>query len=780
MCPLLIYTAIFNSNYSSISNNNPSCRVSFATKFDGNTHLEWSFVEPSSSTSHTAPAAETDPFSDFNQPATTQAQPFNDFEDDPLAMFGGSPAPSQQQQQHSIDKTNEEDLSHTFEDININEDIATTTISNDANKAYDTKSNAFHFSSATHYDTSKDKQSVTQSDPSHTINAAGGGNLKKMLLNEEEQRHSRPQRYKAFDYLDAREAQQVHSSSAHHASAAATLDARRADESVGNVNEASWRRENLKNDAQPGSTISSPLDWNPQQGKPHGSTADTVADIGHKAAKALQFGKKWIMQASKQLTENVQAVIEKRRNQSGNYPGNSSSSGNRSSHVAAYYYDWASQLSRMSPGSKVAALGAMDEDDRMAVQRIMDEADLGERVLAQTILNVDDGSGSARSRSSNNTAPPATVVSDGNGGAYGTRNAIRHEDRYHDNGDDDDDISYSTGHHVDHELSKHEEKRRKEATEPSPPPGYDDLMMEKEQSLDAQRKNVRNQEHHDQSTLPSASTAHGQPLQHARDIEDDLLGIHGSDNGNDYSKHAAASASMDVDLIGGDDGDHYEPQTRIASHATEHIDDMFTIRTSSTATAMDARVDLGGKNNKDRPTATNAISAAIALDVSTLDISEYKDLYSDKEHNAHDHEPEIRKILRQNRIAEKHERMMKQLAEKRDREEAEEAEKAGKVAFRESLKPKMEAWMAGKKDNIRALLSTLHVVLWDGSGWVQPSIADMVEASKVKKWYMKANLVVHPDKVKQKGGSVEQVATADMVFDVLKSAWGKFEEKELR
>lgn len=56
----------------------------------------------------------------------------------------------------------------------------------------------------------------------------------------------------------------------------------------------------------------------------------------------------------------------------------------------------------------------------------------------------------------------------------------------------------------------------------------------------------------------------------------------------------------------------------------------------------------------------------------------------------------------------------------------------------------------------------------------------MVEPARVKRVYMKANLIVHPDKVKQKGGSVEQVAIADMVFDVLKTAWAKFEEKELR
>ena len=81
------------------------------------------------------------------------------------------------------------------------------------------------------------------------------------------------------------------------------------------------------------------------------------------------------------------------------------------------------------------------------------------------------------------------------------------------------------------------------------------------------------------------------------------------------------------------------------------------------------------------------------------------------------------------------------------------------------------------QDNIRALLATLHTVLWEGSGWVQPGMADLVETARVKKAYMKANLVVHPDKVRQKGGSLEQIVIADMAFDALKSAWGKFDAK---
>lgn len=35
------------------------------------------------------------------------------------------------------------------------------------------------------------------------------------------------------------------------------------------------------------------------------------------------------------------------------------------------------------------------------------------------------------------------------------------------------------------------------------------------------------------------------------------------------------------------------------------------------------------------------------------------------------------------------------------------------------------------QDNIRALLASLHTVLWEGSGWTPPGMADMVEGAKV-------------------------------------------------
>ncbi|KAF1600798.1 UNVERIFIED_CONTAM: Cyclin-G-associated kinase, partial [Eudyptes pachyrhynchus] len=43
------------------------------------------------------------------------------------------------------------------------------------------------------------------------------------------------------------------------------------------------------------------------------------------------------------------------------------------------------------------------------------------------------------------------------------------------------------------------------------------------------------------------------------------------------------------------------------------------------------------------------------------------------------------------------------------------------------LKLKLLDWIEGKERNIRALLSTLHTVLWDGeSRWTPVSMADLV------------------------------------------------------
>uniref|UniRef100_W5MZN6 Cyclin-G-associated kinase n=1 Tax=Lepisosteus oculatus TaxID=7918 RepID=W5MZN6_LEPOC len=89
-------------------------------------------------------------------------------------------------------------------------------------------------------------------------------------------------------------------------------------------------------------------------------------------------------------------------------------------------------------------------------------------------------------------------------------------------------------------------------------------------------------------------------------------------------------------------------------------------------------------------------------------------------------------------------------------------------------KLKILEWIEGKERNIRALLSTLHTVLWEGeSRWRRVGMADLVTPDQVKKYYRKAVLVVHPDKAT--GQSYEDYAK--MIFMELNDAWSEFENQ---
>lgn len=61
---------------------------------------------------------------------------------------------------------------------------------------------------------------------------------------------------------------------------------------------------------------------------------------------------------------------------------------------------------------------------------------------------------------------------------------------------------------------------------------------------------------------------------------------------------------------------------------------------------------------------------------------------------------------------------------------------------------KVSEWTEGKKGNLRALLCTLHTVLWpEADRWQRYEMHQLVTPADVKKGYRKACLAVHPDKV---------------------------------
>ncbi|XP_062095127.1 auxilin-related protein 2-like [Humulus lupulus] len=142
-------------------------------------------------------------------------------------------------------------------------------------------------------------------------------------------------------------------------------------------------------------------------------------------------------------------------------------------------------------------------------------------------------------------------------------------------------------------------------------------------------------------------------------------------------------------------------------------------------------------------------------------------------------ESEERRRARLERHQRTQQRQAKALEEKNQRDLQYQREQAERHRIAETLDVEIKRWAAGKEGNLRALLSTMQYVLWPESGWQPVSLTDMITAASVKKVYRKATLCIHPDKVQQKGATLQQKYVAEKVFDLLKEAWNKFNSEEL-
>ncbi|XP_022769011.1 auxilin-like protein 1 isoform X2 [Durio zibethinus] len=124
------------------------------------------------------------------------------------------------------------------------------------------------------------------------------------------------------------------------------------------------------------------------------------------------------------------------------------------------------------------------------------------------------------------------------------------------------------------------------------------------------------------------------------------------------------------------------------------------------------------------------------------------------------------------------ERAAKALAEKNKRDLLAQKEQAERNRIAETLDAEVKRWSSGKQGNLRALLSTLQYILGPDSGWKPIPLTDIIATAAVKKAYRKATLCVHPDKLQQRGASIQQKYTCEKVFDLLKEAWNKFSAEE--
>ena len=361
----------------------------------------------------------------------------------------------------------------------------------------------------------------------------------------------------------------------------------------------------------------------------------TMADMGHKAAKGLQTAKNWLFSASKTIARDVQSRIdahkEKTRKEGGGHRRRPSIIDSPPSDFVPeeHHQMWAQQLVHAPPETQAAALDAMEDYDRMAVQQVIDEMVWYEAKQRQRTRmdNLDDELRSTTYQPETHPAPDAL----------------------------------------------------RPARPPPPPPPATSLTV----------------------TRPSP------PLESF-----DLLNL--------SDKKSTGDVENVVDQVLGGQGAPSGPSF---------------VPTSSVVRQPSADHQASQQQAEPSPN---------------------------------------RQQLKAERLARNQKRVDEVVASARDQASRDASEKEEKVAIRERLRPEIEAWMHNKKDNIRSLLCTMDAVVWSGAPWKSPSVVDVMEPGQVRKWYMKANLVVHPDKVKQSHGSLEQLTRAEMIFDVLKHAWGKF------
>lgn len=131
----------------------------------------------------------------------------------------------------------------------------------------------------------------------------------------------------------------------------------------------------------------------------------------------------------------------------------------------------------------------------------------------------------------------------------------------------------------------------------------------------------------------------------------------------------------------------------------------------------------------------------------------------------------------QGRVQEMQMAQHKAVQEIKQREAETKADADAEDVVRKRLEPKMRAWSEehGKKKQLRALLGSLHMILWKESGWKPVSLGDLLDEKKARRCYLKATLKVHPDKTRDL--DVEKRFIAKRVFDALSQAMTEFENK---
>lgn len=138
---------------------------------------------------------------------------------------------------------------------------------------------------------------------------------------------------------------------------------------------------------------------------------------------------------------------------------------------------------------------------------------------------------------------------------------------------------------------------------------------------------------------------------------------------------------------------------------------------------------------------------------------------------------DLRRKLRAEHAAKAEAAAQQKVEELREVEAKQKEQLEQKLQLDDQVTARVNAWAGagGKKNNIRSLLSTMDKVLWEDSGWTAVSLSELMDAKKVRRVWLKAVAVVHPDKVQ--GCEVERQLLAERVFNVLRDSFDSFKSE---
>ncbi|WWD06239.1 hypothetical protein V865_004325 [Kwoniella europaea PYCC6329] len=106
-----------------------------------------------------------------------------------------------------------------------------------------------------------------------------------------------------------------------------------------------------------------------------------------------------------------------------------------------------------------------------------------------------------------------------------------------------------------------------------------------------------------------------------------------------------------------------------------------------------------------------------------------------------------------------------------------EAEDDQRLALKDSIEAKLNNWKNGKETNLRALIASLDLVLWDEimkTSGMKVGMHELISEKQVKIKYMKVIARLHPDKLNSQNTTVEQRMLANGAFGTLNEAWQAF------